>query len=333
MYYNFFRNDVYMKLNRSFDGKKQALFYILNILLYELENIHKRFPDPLYEFFQRYVPDMWERYLGPVDLLQRYYRNRHLKYKVYSIDEIRKRKKGDTLFILGSNRSVNEIDDSVWKRINNYDSLGFNHWMYHSFIPTYFSMEHGFIRRKKIHKHCLEYIQKRAPSYKNTIFLIHTRARRRGMMPRLMPEYFPPNSEVMYFLYPKTVKCTFPAPFKPEDFKKTIYYRGGLNLYLHLARLMGYKKIVLVGCEMDSAIPFYEYYQDAQWMNKTGYEPVNREVRKKEKYEVVHSEKKKHSFVKTILAINKYVFKPEDIELYVFNKKSLLYPEIPLFEF
>jgi hypothetical protein len=27
------------------------------------------------------------------------------------------------------------------------------------------------------------------------------------------------------------------------------------------------------------------------------------------------------------------VFKPEGINLYVFNKKSLLYPRVPLFEF
>ena len=46
-----------------------------------------------------------------------------------------------------------------------------------------------------------------------------------------------------------------------------------------------------------------------------------------------YSSKGKHGYIDTILAINEFVFKPEKIELYVFNKKSLLYPKVQLFEF
>jgi len=37
--------------------------------------------------------------------------------------------------------------------------------------------------------------------------------------------------------------------------------------------------------------------------------------------------------IETVLAINEFVFRPQGIRLMVFNKKSLLYPQIPLFEF
>ena len=96
---------------------------------------------------------------------------------------------------------------------------------------------------------------------------------------------------------------------------------------------MEFKKIVLVGCEMDSAIPFFEYLPEAQWMNEiSGFQPT-REERLKAQYGGAYNTKNKHSMVNTILAIDEFVFRPTGIELYVFNKNSLLYPKIPLYDF
>ncbi|SVE32853.1 uncharacterized protein METZ01_LOCUS485707, partial [marine metagenome] len=114
-------------------------------------------------------------------------------------------------------------------------------------------------------------------------------------------------------------------------FKKSIHYRGALNLYLYVARLFEYRKIVLLGCEMDSGIPFYEHYPEAQWMPEIeNYQP-SYEERLRNRYAFLYDSKGKHSLMTTILAINEYVFDPEGVELYVFNKKSLLYPTIPLY--
>lgn len=285
----------------------------------------------LHEFKQKYIPDLSSRrYLTTRETLRRYFLNRHLPYRRYSLSDLKERRK-DILFILGSNRSINEITDEEWAEIGKHDSLGFNYWIFHKFVPTYFSLEYG--SDSEVNNYHMDCIQRRFNDYKNTIFLVHSRERRRGMSPWLLPEYYPPNPHTFFYTFPHLVKCPAERPFRREDFKNSIFYRGSLNLHLHVARLIGYRCIVLVGCEMDSSTTFYENYPEAQWIFQIdGYVP-SKEERAKIKYGGAYDSKGKHNFIKLILAINKYVLQPEGIKLYVYNKKSLLYPEIPLFRF
>ena len=285
----------------------------------------------LHALLQWKTLDLKYKYLSYGQLLSNFYKNRNAAYNVFSLSDLRSRKKSDTLFILGCNRNINDIPDSIWSEMGNFDSLGFNYWIYHKFVPTYYSLEYG--QNKHIHEFHKQLIRNRAADYKNTIFLVSTRARRRGMTPRLIPDYFPPNPNVAYFLYPMIANNSESKPFTPEDFQKTMLFRGSLNVYLYFARLMGFKKIILVGCEMDSSVAFYEDYPEAQWMFNIDGFIKPKEERAKILYGGAYSVHGKHSVVNIILAINEFVFKPEGIKLYVFNKKSLLYPKVPLFKF
>lgn len=290
-----------------------------------------RFPNSLHEFRQRFLPDRKLRYLTLNEAIKRSWINRNRPYRLHTIEQLKKQKKTDTLFILGCSSTVNEIPESVWDKIKEYDTFGFNYWIYHRFVPTYYALEYD--RRKEIEKHHVELIQNRARDYQETIFMISTRARRRAMHPRLIPESFPENPKIAYFLYPQYFFIDKSVPFEAEHFKSTMVYRGSLNLYLYVARLLGYRRIVLLGCDMISAIPFYEDYPEAQWMHQyEGYIKPRKE-RETKKYGGFYPKDQRHGFVDAILAINEFVFKPEGIELYVFNETSLLYPKIPLFEF
>lgn len=285
----------------------------------------------LHEFYQKFIPDLSSRRFLPIgETLRRYYYNRNIPFTKHSLSDLRKKRK-DILFILGSNRSINEITDREWTEIGKHDSLGFNYWIFHKFVPTYFSLEYG--SDPEVNKYHMECLQRRVTDYKNTIFFVHSRERRRGMSPWLLPEYYPPNPHTFFYTFPPLVKCPVERPFRCEDFKSSIFYRGSLNLNLHVARLLGYRCIVLVGCEMDTSTTFYEDYPEAQWIFQlAGYVP-SKEERGKIKYGGAYDSKGKHNFIKLILAINKCVLRPEGIKLYVYNKKSLLYPEIPLFRF
>jgi hypothetical protein len=312
-----------------FEQKKNAVLILA-------EQVHHKLPTPLYKLFEWYTPDLWFRYLTMRELLQQVLVNRSKKYKIFSHEEILERKKSDTLFICGSSGHVDEIDEATWDKINEHDTLGLNYFIYHKFSPTYFALAYGRDDLVNIHHEAL--IRKRNNEYKNTIFLIGSRKRRRGVHPRVMPQFFTDNPKVAYFLHPKSVKTPDSRPFCSEDFRETMFYRSSLNLYMHVARLFKYRKIVLVGCEMDSAVPFYEHYPEAQWMHEmegpTGFGEYEGpyEERKKLRYVLTYPRKKQHNLVTTILAINEYVFGPEGIELYVFNKKSVLYPRIPLYQ-
>src|SRR5438105_10010101 len=50
-------------------------------------------------------------------------------------------KRSNTLFVLGSGASVNEISPERWKVIARHDSVGFNFWLVHPFVPTYYFLE------------------------------------------------------------------------------------------------------------------------------------------------------------------------------------------------
>lgn len=50
-----------------------------------------------------------------------------------------KRRKSDTVFILGSGDSINKIKD--WSEIKEHDSLGFNFFMAHDFVPDFYFIE------------------------------------------------------------------------------------------------------------------------------------------------------------------------------------------------
>lgn len=293
-----------------------------------LFDMHTEGPEFLYSFFQWYIPDFKYKYLGCGEAVRRYFRNRNLEYTAYSVDELKKMRKSESLFILGSNRSVNDIKPQTWAKIAGHDSLGFNNWVYHPFVPTYYSSEYD-VRNENVQRRHEEQIKKRLTDYKNTIFLIHSRAYRRGMHPRLIPDLFPPRAKLAFYLVPRPFKCPVTRPLSPDDFKKTIFYGGSLNLHLHFARMMEYKKIVLVGCEMDTDVSFFDDLPEARWM----FEISEYEVRKGGRYEGAYQRKNKHDFATVIRGINDYVFKREGIELYVFDKRSILYPEIPLFEF
>ncbi len=54
---------------------------------------------------------------------------------------LRQRKSSDTLFILGSGSSVLGYGDDEWVEIAGHDSLGFNYWILHPFVPTHYIFE------------------------------------------------------------------------------------------------------------------------------------------------------------------------------------------------
>jgi len=300
-----------------------------NAVLIAAEQIHYKLPTPLYKLVEWYSPDLWFRYLTVREALQQLLANRSNRYRIFTHQEILKRKKSDTLFICGSSGHLDEIDEAMWDKIDEHDTLALNYFIYHKFVPTYFALNYG--RNRSVNTYLEALIKNRNKDYENTIFLIGSRKRRRGVHPRIMPQFFADNPKVTFFLHPKSVRVPVFRPFSREDFNKSMFYRGSLNLYLYIARLFEYRKIVLVGCEMDSGVPFYENYPEAQWMDKIeGYQP-SYEERLRHRYVGSYDSQGKHNLISTILAINEFVFEPEGIQLYVFNKKSLLYPKIPLY--
>ena len=51
-------------------------------------------------------------------------------------------KKTDRIYILGSGRSIMNVSKKEWKHIEEYDTIGFNHWYVHKHKPTFYDLSY-----------------------------------------------------------------------------------------------------------------------------------------------------------------------------------------------
>ncbi len=255
-----------------------------------------------------------------------YCKNCRKMVKVINIEEERIKKKSDTLFILGCGSLIKKVTEAEWDVVRSFDSLAFNYFLYHQFVPTYFHFEYN--RDPSVGRRQTELFKKRRWDYRNTVQMVSDRAWKRGMRPCLIPEWFSPDSTVCRYKYPKFVNCPATRCFRADDFKGRYMYRGTLNEMLYVAFEMRYKRIILLGCEMNHGVAFYEDYEEAQWaVNEIKHAP--KEKRRKQLYGGMYPTKNKHPFDVTVHAFNDFVLKPAGIELHVARKESVLYPRVP----
>ena len=65
------------------------------------------------------------------------------------IEQLKLRKKSDTIFILGTGSSINEISKREWSQISKSDTIGVNFFCLHKFIPKYLSFENSKLKEKQ----------------------------------------------------------------------------------------------------------------------------------------------------------------------------------------
>lgn len=297
--------------------------------------------ETFYENLKRFlIPDLWffmGKSNGSSSFLQRYkiyidFRRRMVGAK----EKFLKNKKSDTLAILGSGSSINEISDEEFLFIRNIDSLGLGFWCYHNFVPDFYMFE-GVTGRSRWA--WLKLIIDKAQDYKNTLFLCNIHGvYKNGSCSEFflnLPSFLREN------IYP--MKIYHLAVFKKSKFKNRgiekgfrrissplgpyVGFRSCLSAALGFAYFMRYKKIILYGVDLLNS----KYF----WANYSWIEPHTRTCHgrnPKDKHSTVDGNIYKgiHEY---IYYIEKEVFLPTGREIFVANKKSLLYPKIPLFNY
>ncbi len=65
------------------------------------------------------------------------------KKQLQTIDQldISRYKQSDTVFILGSGASINALSSADWEKVKKADSIGFNYFLVHDHVPTYYFYE------------------------------------------------------------------------------------------------------------------------------------------------------------------------------------------------
>jgi ribosomal protein S8 len=69
-------------------------------------------------------------YLKKINSLSKRNINNKYKNQKLNISQIKKIKKTNEVFIYGSGYSINEISNEEWKKLRNYDSIGFNNTIF-----------------------------------------------------------------------------------------------------------------------------------------------------------------------------------------------------------
>jgi hypothetical protein len=246
-------------------------------------------------------------------------------------------KHSDTVFVLGSGSSINSISVKHWAVIRNHDSIGFNFWPAHDFVPDIFVFESiGYDDQPVAYDALRNLIEKRASHYSNVVKLI-TDVRVDSYRRQLifdMPNKFRENLYVGYttpviarteveleagLKYLRSSKAFVRSNQIPWLFK----YGGSVVAVLSLAVRMNYRRIVLCGIDLGNQDYFYhcrERFPDyAHWE----FSP------KTERHLTTRRLPWMVPAAEVVFLFKKIILDPLGIELFVENTSSALYPTVP----
>lgn len=259
------------------------------------------------------------------------------KINLKSTRELTKFKSSDTLFILGSGESIAKYPGWYFDNISQHDSIGFNFWLLHKFVPTFYV---GEVKEDCQRSQDLwENLRARSREYKNTpiIFKYNKAFLEQSIdMPNSLKELFILNylnipgkslSELGKWL----TYLDRRGYFGKKDFRGTILFRqASLSWLLVFAVHLGYKKIVLCGVDLNTPKYFFDI-------------PSSVNVHEGMKIPDPGFEEKVHPTfnadlcqsglaIPEILEImNQSILENKNIELLVASETSALFPQLPLY--
>jgi hypothetical protein len=244
-------------------------------------------------------------------------------------------KTSDTVFILGSGWSINEISDHRWDVIGHHDTIGFNFWPVHPFVPRIFVFENLCTSiQQDLYRAFLTTIQRRAQDYRHTVKIAtepHPRSER-----QLLHELPPQFRENLYLGYTAPVTARSEEEleagigflrsqgvFEPGDRLEWLFkYGGSVIAMLSVAVRMNYRRIVLCGIDLGRQDYFYQDRQ--RYPASADWEFAPRKD--------VHLTARRLRWMvpaqQVIQAFKRVVLDPAGIDIFVENRSSTLFPAI-----
>lgn len=257
-----------------------------------------------------------------------------------------KYKTSDTLFILGSGYSVTKLTKQDWSYVKKHDSIGFNSWVFNDFTPTYYCMETPM---KSLHFNAMiDEFNKKHDLYENVPFIVQY-------------QHFLKSANHYEALKLPKRNIYYNIPMMPNTTSKGIlslllrwwekahrkemswllHYAGSLSYLVSMGYIMGYKKIVLLGVDLNDSRYFFEH-PEANEASKE-YSKIHNQVMNEMNRT---GTKKKHDTINPkitqtygCLPIDHYLYefneilKKKGVVLSVENKESRLTEGLPTFNF
>lgn len=237
--------------------------------------------------------------------------------KEVTSEAVYKRKRSDTLFILGSGYSINDLTPGETQEMSKCDTLSFSWTIYQNLIRMDFHMIRE-ISMNDLNPSLYEQelrtyseVLKKNPLYENALFILQIGW---NAMRMVIYDYLPPGAECL--LYANDKKGT---QYPNSEFKLGLAH-GPSTLFdcINFGYLFGWKRIALVGIDLYDRRYFWLKPDEARYddvINKRNYLDVHNTAR-----ETVIWAKRWHKCLRK-----------RGVELFVYNPKSLLAKSIPVF--
>lgn len=256
--------------------------------------------------------------------------------------EFTNRKTSDTLFILGSGPSINELTSDDLEMIGTHDSVGFNWWMIHDFVPSFYLFQFPPNREKNIS----DLLSDRRAQYRDVPFML-----RGSLLGAHADKYVPIiesvfDKESTYFMneFPIHSKCEI-DPDKLIEFTANlgffkhdhippyfVKWRGSLGLLTSFGYAMGYTKIVLCGIDMNDVTAGQHFFDIEDYADaRAKYAlPGPHEHNIHTMMDTSHSKNTVGSYID---ALNSHMRERNECALFVASNQSSLSSVLPLWKF
>jgi len=279
--------------------------------------------------------------------------------------DISSRRKSDTLFILGSGASINTYAESKWHEISRHDTFGFNMWLYHELVPTYYMDECIKPAGAPFLKLAVELQRHRLHDYRNTLVILKD-YRRLLEYPELLDDYPFAHLPHFFFPYSREIKGETPRQHMRQlqilslqgafRRKKSLWYwltkRGSVYSIVVFGIIAGYRRIVLCGIDLNNPYYFYraEKYRkgplpqlpdpasDPDFARQFAHYYLMPDAPPPAGIDVLPSVHPSHrpqagtlTMLEALRCLRDVVARPRKIEIYSALQSSALYPEFPSF--
>lgn len=241
----------------------------------------------------------------------------------------------DTVFLLGSGWSINEIDAAGWEKIKGNDSIGFNFWPIHPHRPNLYFFEPA---NPDINSALSAEIAKRftamaesRPDYSDIPKIMTDFEPQRWPSVARLPEtwrqnLFAANTIPMFARNEAEAKSSIRllnalGVFdESEDLNLVLKYRATIVMLVSLAVRMGYRRIILCGIDMSDPRYFYQTPERLGEFQSSSPGATHATL-----WDVPML-----ANVPDILnAMDEVVLKPRGIKMFVENRSSALFPRVP----
>ncbi len=259
-------------------------------------------------------------------------------YKILDIPSISSsRKKSETLFVLGSGYSLNQISPEEWVEINKHDIFGFNFsFLNDDHIPTYYACEAmkpldvNNEKRSFVGDIFYKTYKSKKNKYKNVVKILSDLEDSRK-------DHFENYGRDLYddnFFLVNTINGIADTEnkfcemlkyydslgvFNEKEFQNELFkFRATLCMAISFGIKLGYKKIVLCGIDLND--PRY-FYSDRE---KYPHLPEFRSSKDTAQHATILSNPLFLAIDKVVYLMNELICKPRGISLYVQNEESAL---------